>query len=131
MVEDHQRSISWLDSFLTWKNPKSLWDLNPQWWGAGVSKSTTLTTWLWMPLCTVCICETIAHIVLMSRYYSNVCILTRMLLLLTSYHLYPHCCRFKSQWWLWILSCEEVIQLANETLVVLGWCLQAPEIMHS
>jgi hypothetical protein len=42
----------------------------------------------------------------------------------------PHRCRFKSRHELWILSCEEDIQLAYGTSVVLLRCLFVPEIMH-
>jgi hypothetical protein len=42
----------------------------------------------------------------------------------------PHSCGFESRQGLWILSCEEAIQLANGTSVVLLRCLFVPEIMH-
>jgi hypothetical protein len=42
----------------------------------------------------------------------------------------PHHCEFKSRQGLWILSCEEAIQLAYGMLVVLHRCLLVPEIMH-
>jgi hypothetical protein len=42
----------------------------------------------------------------------------------------PHSCGFESQQGLWILSCEEAIQLAYRTLVVLLRCPFVPEIMH-
>jgi hypothetical protein len=42
----------------------------------------------------------------------------------------PHRCRFKSQQGLWIISCEEAIQLAYGTSVVLFRCPFLPEIMH-
>jgi hypothetical protein len=42
----------------------------------------------------------------------------------------PHRCGFESQQGLWILSCEEAIQLAYGTLVVLLRCPFVPEIMH-
>jgi hypothetical protein len=42
----------------------------------------------------------------------------------------PHRCGFESQQGLWILSCEEAIQLAYGTSVVLLRCPFVPEIMH-
>jgi hypothetical protein len=42
----------------------------------------------------------------------------------------PHLCGFKSLQELWILSCEEAIQLAYGTSVVLLRYLFVPEIMH-
>jgi hypothetical protein len=42
----------------------------------------------------------------------------------------PHRCRFESRLGLWILSCEEAIQLAYGTSVVLLRYLFVPEIMH-
>jgi hypothetical protein len=42
----------------------------------------------------------------------------------------PHRCGFESRQGLWILSCEEAIQLAYGTSVVLLRCLFVPEIMH-
>jgi hypothetical protein len=41
-----------------------------------------------------------------------------------------HRCGFEYRHGLWILSCEEAIQLANGTLVVLLRCPFVPEIMH-
>ena len=43
----------------------------------------------------------------------------------------PHYCGFKSRHGLWILSCEEAIQLAYWTSVVLLRCPLVPEIMHA
>jgi hypothetical protein len=40
----------------------------------------------------------------------------------------PHRCGFESR--LWILSCEEAIQLAYGTSVVILRCPFVPEIMH-
>jgi hypothetical protein len=40
------------------------------------------------------------------------------------------CCGFNSQQGLWILSCEEAIQAAYGTSVVLLWCPFAAKIMH-
>jgi hypothetical protein len=42
----------------------------------------------------------------------------------------PHRCGFESQLGLWILSCEEAIQLAYGTSVVLLRCPTVPEIMQ-
>jgi hypothetical protein len=42
----------------------------------------------------------------------------------------PHRCGFNSQKGLWILSCEEAIQLAYGTSVVRLRCPFVPEIMH-
>jgi hypothetical protein len=42
----------------------------------------------------------------------------------------PHRCGFESRQELWILSCEEVIQLAYGTSMVPFRCLFVPEIMH-
>ena len=42
----------------------------------------------------------------------------------------PQCCGFESRHSLWILSCEEAIHLAYETLVVLFKCPLLPEIMY-
>jgi hypothetical protein len=42
----------------------------------------------------------------------------------------PHRCGFESQQGVWILSCEEAIQLAYGTSLVLLRCLFVPEIMH-
>jgi hypothetical protein len=42
----------------------------------------------------------------------------------------PHGCWFESRQGLWILSCEEAIQLAYGTSVVLPRCPFIPEIMH-
>jgi hypothetical protein len=42
----------------------------------------------------------------------------------------PHRCWFKSQQGLWIFSCEEAIQLAYGTPVVLLGFPFLPEIMH-
>jgi hypothetical protein len=42
----------------------------------------------------------------------------------------PHRCGFESRQGLWILSCEEAIQLAYGTSVVLLRCPFVPEIMH-
>ena len=42
----------------------------------------------------------------------------------------PHHSGFKSRQELWILSCEEAIQLAYRMSVVLLSCLHMPEIMH-
>jgi hypothetical protein len=42
----------------------------------------------------------------------------------------PHRCGFESRHGLWILSCEEAIQLAYGTSVVLLRCPFEPEIMH-
>jgi hypothetical protein len=42
----------------------------------------------------------------------------------------PHRCGFESRQGLWSLSCEEAIQLAKGTSVVLLRCLFVPEIMH-
>jgi hypothetical protein len=42
----------------------------------------------------------------------------------------PHRCGFESQQDLWILSCEEVIQLAYGMSVVLLRCQFMPEIMQ-
>jgi hypothetical protein len=42
----------------------------------------------------------------------------------------PHRCGFESWQGLWILSCEEAIQLAYGTSVVLLRCQFVPEIMH-
>jgi hypothetical protein len=42
----------------------------------------------------------------------------------------PHRCGFVSRQGLWILSCEEAIQLAYGTSVVLLRCPFVPEIMH-
>jgi hypothetical protein len=42
----------------------------------------------------------------------------------------PHCCGFESRQGLCILSCEEAIQLAYGTSVVLLRCPFVPEIMH-
>jgi hypothetical protein len=42
----------------------------------------------------------------------------------------PHHCGFESPQGLWILSCEEAIQLAYGTLVVLLRCPFVPEIMN-
>jgi hypothetical protein len=39
-------------------------------------------------------------------------------------------CGFESRQGLWIISCEEAIQLAYVTSVVLLRCLFVPEIMH-
>jgi hypothetical protein len=44
--------------------------------------------------------------------------------------LVPLCCGFKSLQGLWIFSCEEALQLAYETSVVLLRCPFVPEIMH-
>jgi hypothetical protein len=41
-----------------------------------------------------------------------------------------HHCGFESRQGLWIPSCEEAIQLAYGTSVVLLRCLFVPEIMH-
>jgi hypothetical protein len=43
-----------------------------------------------------------------------------------------HCCGFESRQGLWFLSCEEAIQLAYRTSVVLliDRCLFVSEIMH-
>jgi hypothetical protein len=42
----------------------------------------------------------------------------------------PHRCGFESQQGLWILSCEEAIQLPYGTSGVLLRCPFVPEIMH-
>jgi hypothetical protein len=42
----------------------------------------------------------------------------------------PHRCGFESRQGLWILSCEEAIELAYGTLVVLLRCPFVPEIMQ-
>ena len=42
----------------------------------------------------------------------------------------PHYCGFESRLGLWILSCEEAIQLAHLTSVALLRCPLVPEIMH-
>jgi hypothetical protein len=42
----------------------------------------------------------------------------------------PNRCGFESRQGLWILSCEEAIQLAYGTSVVLLRCPFVPEIMH-
>jgi hypothetical protein len=42
----------------------------------------------------------------------------------------PHRCGFESLQGLWILSCEEAIQLAYRTSVVLLRCPFVPEITH-
>jgi hypothetical protein len=42
----------------------------------------------------------------------------------------PHLYRFETGQGLWILTCEEAIQLAYGTSVVLLRCLFMPEIMH-
>jgi hypothetical protein len=42
----------------------------------------------------------------------------------------PHRCGFESGQGVWIFSCEEAIQLAYETSVVLLRCPFVPEIMH-
>ena len=42
----------------------------------------------------------------------------------------PHRCRFEFCQGLWILSCEEAVQLAYGKMVVLQSCLLVPEIMH-
>jgi hypothetical protein len=43
----------------------------------------------------------------------------------------PHRCGFETGQGLWILSCEEAIQLAYGTSMVLLGCLfNVPEIMH-
>jgi hypothetical protein len=42
----------------------------------------------------------------------------------------PHRCGFESRQGLWILACEEAIQLAYRTSVVLLRCLLVLEIMH-
>jgi hypothetical protein len=42
----------------------------------------------------------------------------------------PHLCGFESRQELWIISCEEAIQLAYEMSVVLLRCPFVPEIMH-
>jgi hypothetical protein len=42
----------------------------------------------------------------------------------------PHRCEFESRQGLWILSCEEAIQLAYGTSVVLFRCPFVPEIMQ-
>jgi hypothetical protein len=42
----------------------------------------------------------------------------------------PHLCGFESRQGLWILSCEEAIQLAYGTSVVLLRYPFVPEIMH-
>jgi hypothetical protein len=42
----------------------------------------------------------------------------------------PHHCGFESRQGLWILSCEEAIQLAYGTSVVLLRCPFVPEIIH-
>jgi hypothetical protein len=42
----------------------------------------------------------------------------------------PHRCGFDSRQGLWILSCEEAIQLAYRTSAVLLRCPFVPEIMH-
>jgi hypothetical protein len=42
----------------------------------------------------------------------------------------PHRCGFESRQGFWILSCEEAIQLAYGTSVVLLKCPFVPEIMH-
>jgi hypothetical protein len=42
----------------------------------------------------------------------------------------PHRCEFESRHRLWIISCEEAIQLAYETSVVLLRCPFMPEIMY-
>jgi hypothetical protein len=44
--------------------------------------------------------------------------------------LVPHRCGFESRQGLWILLCEEAIQLAYGTSVVLLRCPFVPEIMH-
>jgi hypothetical protein len=44
--------------------------------------------------------------------------------------LVPHRCGIESRHGLWILSCEEAIQLAYGTSVVLLRCPFVPEIMH-
>ena len=41
-----------------------------------------------------------------------------------------HSCRFESRHGVWILSCQEVIQLAYCTSVVLLRCPLVPDIMH-
>jgi hypothetical protein len=42
----------------------------------------------------------------------------------------PNRCGFESRQGVWILSCEEAIQLAYGTSVVLLRCPFVPEIMH-
>ena len=42
---------------------------------------------------------------------------------------YLHCCWFETCQGPWILSCEEVIQLAYRTSVVLLRCILVPEVM--
>jgi hypothetical protein len=42
----------------------------------------------------------------------------------------PHRCMFESRQGLWILPCEEAIQVANGTPVVLLRYTLVPEIMH-
>jgi hypothetical protein len=42
----------------------------------------------------------------------------------------PHRCGFESRQGLWILSCEEAIQPAYGTSVILLRCPFVPEIMH-
>jgi hypothetical protein len=42
----------------------------------------------------------------------------------------PHCFGFESLQGVWILSCEEAIQLAYRMSVVLLRCPFVPEIMH-
>jgi hypothetical protein len=44
--------------------------------------------------------------------------------------LVPHLCGFESRQGLWILSCEEAIQLAYGTSMVLVVYPFVPEIMH-
>ena len=50
--------------------------------------------------------------------------------IIISKSLAPHCCGFESRQQLWNLSCEEAIQLAYRTLLVLLRCPLAPEIMQ-
>jgi hypothetical protein len=44
--------------------------------------------------------------------------------------LVPHHCGFESRQGLWILTCDEAIQLAYGTSVILLRCPFVPEIMH-
>jgi hypothetical protein len=65
-----------------------------------------------------------------TAFIENILILLYLSYILDFKPLAPHRCGFESRQELWVLSCEEAIQLVYGSSVVLLRCPFVPKIMH-